>query len=198
MRKSIFCCVIFFLALAVFMASGCGGSLDPEDENPPATDNTTEREDPIPNDNPSKHDVSRVLLGTWVNNDPSVTAAPDNYLYSMRLVSADMTFVSIDMGQNTGTAYLTSNQTWKVLTGSQIELDRTISLDEQPIEIKHQGNDRWQILCGSDEDTYTKIDITITSESLISAIYESYITIDMNSEPHHFIVEEINFTRKDD
>lgn len=155
--------VMFLLLLVtVFMFSGCGGSLDPEED--------TEPEIPVPNNLPDTYNATNVLEGTWLVTDDLPEMNPDDYESHdvlMRMASGYMVFSDVKTEGNTGTSYVSSHQEWHLWIDGNYYGLVPIDIDSEVMNMIHVGADRWR--CEIYDSERTVLNIEITSESTIRA-----------------------------
>lgn len=192
MRNVRFWHVISLLVLAVFMFSGCGGSLDD------ATDDTGGSSTKVY----STEETVKILGKTWrtysgnaeVINDTGYT---DNV---MRLESSKMVLSDVAITGNTGTLTLSSDLKWKVTLGTESTKDKTVQLPSKSMKIAKAGTNQWRCTTvDKDDDDIVEIYITVSSDIALSVSYEGETTITNDKKETitlHYITSELNYKNR--
>ena len=157
------------LCLCVLFISGCGGSLDPQDN-----DNTTQT---ISQDVAPSFNVSEILNGNWSVIDESIATEINydgNTYIELIMASVSFAFTGTEIHGNNGTALVTSFQTWReILNKNSVRTYLgfyNLNIDNELMTLTNAGANKWR---GEVQDTdRTIINLEILSPEIMRVTQE--------------------------
>lgn len=159
---------VMFMAMCalLFALSGCGGgSLDGD---------VSEDTAPNPVSVPDTYNTSEVLSGIWSAINSTYSFSAENFSFS--LISARLSFDSINMSSSVADALITSRQEWYAdYTSGDTAIDLGIQslgldFDSRTGRMIHQQKDKWR--CNVSADSRVVMNITVSSDKIISVNYQ--------------------------
>lgn len=161
------------MTAAIFLFSGCGGSID-SDINTGSGQNT--------NNNTDRYNAANILNGTWTAiTTGNVTADVNSDSLEMTLRSAHLYFSNVNITGNTGTALVTSNQTWRtIINNASTRNSSLFDFENKVINLSRYGTDRWRGEIPDEQGHEIIFIITINSESNIHVAQNGIIPMPYN------------------
>lgn len=164
----------FAMLLIIFLLSGCGGSID-NDTNTNTNTNTN---------NSDRYNAANVLSGTWTAiEEADVTADLNTDKLVMNLLSANLYFSNVIINGNTGSAIVSSSQTWRAIVNNAAARNSSIfDFTDKVVNLSRYGRDQWRGEIPDEEGHEIIFIITINSESNIHVVQNGIIPMPYNLE----------------